>query len=169
MIFYKDEQSSTALKTAINAFGKRNKINAMDYFAEKLGFKGVNRAVQLHNHITHKNVDKSLKITQHDAILEEMNQKERKIALDGRNGKFGFFAQEMEKPKRQEGKTIEAVVTVFTLEIGSKVGEMYEYVLQAIKDGELDESEARRILRGIPDIEAQTRGLRDALIEHIGE
>lgn len=167
--FYKDEQTSTALKTAIHAFGKRNEVNAMDYFAEKLGFNGVNKSVQLHNHITHKNVDKCLKQTQVDAILEEMEQEERKIYLDGYVGKYGFFVKEKEKAQKQEGKTIETIVTISVLDIGSTVGSMDEDILQAIKDGELDKNEAKRILRSISDVEGKTRGLRDALIDFIGE
>ena len=36
MEFYKDERIAEAIKTAIQDFGKKNNLNGMDYFAEKL-------------------------------------------------------------------------------------------------------------------------------------
>ncbi len=169
MNIYKDQLVSEAIKTSIGAFGKKNNLNAMDYFAEQLGFNGKNRSIQLHNHIYYNNLEKDLKLTMIFFIMGQMDQEDQKVILDALANKYGFFVKEKEEAQKPIGKTIETVVTVSVLEIGSTVGSMDKDVLQAIKDGQLDKDEAKRILRSISDVEGKTRGLRDALIDFLGE
>lgn len=169
MNIYKDELVSEAIKTAINSFGKKNNLNGMDYFAEQFGFNGKNRSIQLHNHIYYNNLEKDLKLTMIFSIMGQMDQEEQKIILEALANKYGFFVKEKEESQKLVGKTIETVVTVSVLEIGSTVGSMDEDIIQAINDGELDKNEAKRILKSISDVEKKTRGLRDAIIEFLGE
>lgn len=169
MIFYKDERIAEAIKTAIRNFSKKNNLNGMDYFAEQFGFGGKTPSVQLHNHIYHENIQKDLKLTMLFSIMNPMDQEDQKVILDALANKYGFFVKEKEKAQKQEGKTIETIVTISVLDIGSTVGSMDEDILQAIKDGELDKNEAKRILRSISDVEGKTRGLRDAIIDFLGE
>ena len=167
MEFYKDERIATAIKTAIQGFGKKNNLNGMDYFAEKLGFKGANRSVQLHNHISHKNIEKDLKLGVLLSILEEMDAEEHATVLCAFCEKYGFTLKTEEPVKMAGGSNIETTVTIGILNLGSSVGCMDEDVIQAIKDGKIDKSEAKRILKSIAEVEKTTRGLRDALIDHI--
>ena len=168
MEFYKDERIAEAIKTAIQDFGKKNNLNGMDYFAEKLGFKGANRSVQLHNHISHKNIEKDLKLTVLYTILEEMDQEGHEIVLKAFAEKYGFLVKPRDPTQKPSGHTIETTVTLSILNLGSTLGGMDEEVMQAIDDGNIDKSEAKRILKSISEIEKTVRGLRDALIEHIG-
>lgn len=166
---YKDQLVLGAIKTAIYSFAKKNGItNGMDYFADQLGFHGNNRSIQLHNRLSPTNVEKYLKLEELFFIMAQMDQEDKKIILDAIANKYGFYVKEKEEAQKTLGKTIETVVTVSVLEIGSTVGSMDEDVLQAIKDGELDKNEAKRILRSISDAEGKTRGLRDALIDFLG-
>lgn len=168
MDFYKDANISLAIKAAIRGFGEKNNLDGMDYFAEKLGFKGANRSVQLHNHISHKNIEKDLKLTVLYAILEEMDQEGHEIVLKAFAEKYGFTLIKELPEKQRNNKTIETTVTLSVLNLGSTLGGMDEEVMQAIDDGNIDKSEAKRILKSISEIEKTVRGLRDALIEHIG-
>ncbi|WP_442765866.1 hypothetical protein [Sulfurospirillum cavolei] len=168
MDFYKDERIAEEIKTAIQDFGKKNNLNGMGYFSEKLGFKGANRSVQLHNHISHKNIEKDLKLSVLFAVLEEMDSEEHATVLRAFCEKYGFGLAKEASEKRKIDKTIEATVTLSILTLGSTLGGMDEDVMQAIEDGKIDKSEAKRILKSIAEVEKTTRGLRDALIEHIG-
>jgi hypothetical protein len=167
MDFYKDERIAEAIKTAIRNFGKKNNLNGMDYFAEQLGFKGANRSVQLHNHISHKNIEKDLKLGVLLAILQEMDDQEHETILSAFCDKYGFFVKPKSQAEKPNCPTIEMLVTVGVLNLGSTLGSMDEDVLQAIKDGKIDKSEAKRILKSIAEVEKTTRGLQDALIDHI--
>lgn len=166
---YKDELVSEAIKTAINSFGKKNNLNGMDYFAEQLGFNGKNRSIQLHNHIYYNNLEKDLKLTMIFSIMGQMDQEDQKIILDALANKYGFFVKEKEEAQKPIGKTIETIVTVGVLEIGGTKGVIDDDVLQSIKDGKIDQKEAKRILRSLSEMEGKTRGLRDALINFLGE
>lgn len=169
MEFYKDERIAEAIKTAIQDFGKKNNLNGMDYFAEKLCFKGANRSVQLHNHISHKNIEKDLKLTVLYTILEEMDQEGHEIVLKAFAEKYGFCINPSTQTQKQNLHSIETAVTLSMLNMGGTLGSMDEEVIQAIEDGKIDKSEAKRILKKISDIEKTTRGLRDALIDFLGE
>lgn len=169
MDFYKDEDIAKAITASVRNFGKKNNLHGADYFGEQFGLKGENRAIQFHNHINHKNLQKDIKLGMFFFIMSQMDQEDQKTILDALANKYGFFIKEKEKAQKQEGKTIETVLAISVLGIGSTVGSMDEDVLQAIKDGELDKSEAKRILKSISDVEGQTRGLRDALIDFLGE
>ncbi len=167
MEFYKDKRIADALKTAIRDFGEKNNLNGMDYFAEKLGFKGTNRSVQLHNHISEKNIQKDLELGEFFAILEEMESTEHATVLCAFCEKYGFILNTQEPIEKPNSTNIETTVTIGVLNLGSSIGCMDEDVIQAIKDGNIDKSEAKRILKSIAEVEKTTRGLRDALIDHI--
>ena len=168
MEFYKDANIALAIKSAIRDFGEKNDLDGMDYFAEKLGFKGANRSVQLHNHISHKNIEKDLKLTVLYTILEEMDQEGHEIVLKAFAEKYGFCINPSSQAQKQNPHSIETAVPLSLLNLGSTQGSMEEEVMQAIDDGNIDKSEAKRILKSISEIEKTVRGLRDALIEHIG-
>lgn len=169
MEFYKDERIAEAIKTAIRNFGKKNNLNGTDYFAEQFGFKGENRSVQLHNHINHNNLQKDIKLGMLFFIMGQMDHEDQKIILDALANKYGFFVKEKEEAQKPIGKTIETIVTVGVLEIGGTKGVIDDDVLQSIKDGKIDQKEAKRILRSLSEMEGKTRGLRDALIDFLGE
>lgn len=169
MQIYKDERISAAIKEAIGVFGKKNSFNGMDYLAEQLGFNGQNRAVQLNNHITHTNIEKDLKLTMFFAIMDQMDQDEQKIVLDAFANKYGFYVKEKEEGEKQALVALETIVTVGTLELGGTLGVINDDVVQAIMDGKINRDEAKRILKGLKEIHAKTRGVEDALIEFLSK
>lgn len=168
MEFYKDERIAEAIKTAIRNFGKKNNLNGTDYFAEQFGFKGENRSVQLHNHINHNNLQKDIKLGMFFFIMGQMDQEDQKIILDALANKYGFFVKEKEEGEKQVIATLETIVTIGTLELGGTLGVINDDLVQAIKDGQIDEIEAKRLLRSLREMNGKTRGVEDALIKFLG-
>lgn len=166
---YKNEVLLDAIKRAIVAFGERTGSNGMDYFAERLGFNGKNRAIQLHNRLSPANHEKHLKFEELTAIMDEMDQEEQKIILEAFANKYGFFVKGKEEAPKAVGATLETVVTYSTLELGGTLGVINDDVVQAIKDGKIDKKEAKRIHRSLREMSSQLRGLEDVIVDHIGE
>ena len=165
--FYKDDLILEAIKSAISAFGKKNNLNGMDYFAEQLGYNGQNRSIQLHNRLSPANQEKFLKLEELFFIMAQMDKEEHKTIVDAIANKFGFYAKEKEHAQKMLNATIETIVTIGTLEIGDTLGSVHGDVAQAIKDGIIDEAEAKRLLRSIRELHEKMRGVEDALRDKI--
>lgn len=166
---YKDQLVLEAIKTAISSFAKKNGItNGMDYFADQLGFHGNNRSIQLHNRLSPTNIEKYLKLEELFFILTHMDQEDQKIILDALTNKYGFYVKEKEESESKVIATLETIVTIGTLELGGTLGVINDDVVQAIKDGKIDELEAKRLLRSLREMNGKTRGVEDALIKFLG-
>lgn len=166
---YKNPLLLEAIKRAIVAFGDRNGLNGMDYFAERLGFNGKNRAIQLHNRLSLTNQEKYIKLEELTAIMDEMDQEEQKIILEAFANKYGFFVKEKDEAPKVVGATLETVVTMSTFDMAGTFGVINDDVFEAIKDGKVDKKEARRIHKGLRELNAKLRGFEDAIIDYLGE
>lgn len=165
---YKDQLVLEAIKMAITNFGKKNTLHGMDYFSEQLGYHGNNRSIQLHNRLSSTNQEKYLKLEELFFIMDRMENEEQKTILDTISNKYGFYTKEKEESEKPVVATLEAIITIGALELGGVLGTINDDVIQAIKDGQIDDAEAKRILRGMREMHSKMRGIEDALRDRLG-
>jgi len=167
MDIYKDEGISKAIRESVISFGKKNDFNGLDYFAEQFEFKGTNRSAQFYNHIHHKNLQKDLKIGMLLSIMDQMDEEETYRICSALCNKYGFYAARGEQSNPAKCVNIESSITIGAFDIGNDYGVLSDEMAQDLKDGKIDEAEAKRIKKILTSLRKKARSVEDIIDEHI--
>lgn len=164
---YKNDAICEAIKKAITDFGKENTLNGMEFFADQLGFKGDNKAAQLHNRLSPSNNEKFLKLDEMRFMMKQMSKPQQKHIIDALANEFGFYVAKGAEGKALGNVNIEASITIEAFNIGGDFGVLSEEIAQALQDGKIDQAEAKRLKKVLKSMRENARTIEDIIDEHI--
>jgi hypothetical protein len=164
---YKNGAICEAIKKSIADFGKDNALNGMEFFADQLGFKGDNKAAQLHNRLSPSNNEKFLKLDEMRFMMKQMSKPQQKHIIDALANEFGFYVAEGAEGKPIGSINIEAVISMGVLDVGGTYGALSEEALEDLKDGSIDDKEALRLKKTLKELREKARGIEDMLDKHV--
>jgi hypothetical protein len=129
-----------SISRAIDAYGDRHHITAREYFAPLLGYRGPTAAVQFSSALN-PNSDNPLSIDRYDAILREIDERGRAELLSTLAKQHGYRLCPGSEPMEPSERDIVSMI----LGLDQSHGRLAKEIREAIEDGEIDSTEARRI------------------------
>lgn len=164
---YKDGILCDTIKEAIGSFGKKNGTNGMEYFAEQLGYHGVNKSIQLHNRLSPANNEKFMKLDELFFIMKQMDKDEQKSIVDEIANKYGFYIALAAEGKAIKTINLEASVSLAMFEVGGTFGALADEMAMDLQDGVISEAEAKRLKKTLKELREKARSIEDVLDKYV--
>lgn len=148
----KDRRVYIATTTAIDEFGKENGVNGREYIAQKIGLMGENADKQLSQILNTTSYNpvrpKRMTIDQFIDIAYSLDDKGALTMLNALAGELGYIVTKESNSVNTKTSEIEPLLEAFMV-ASEHHGHVSTAILDAIKDGELDAKEQKKLIKVI--------------------